>query len=97
MTDHAIVITGLIAGTAAIRGVGYLIGSRLPSKGPWAVGLNALPGCMIAALLAITLAPAGLPEWGAALVSLGVALWSRSLPLTMAIGVATIALLNFIL
>ncbi|WP_159966307.1 AzlD family protein [Profundibacterium mesophilum] len=96
MNEHLVVISGLAVGTFAIRLGGYLLGARIPSSGPWARALRALPGCLIAALLSIILVQAGPPEWSAAALSLVVALGSRSLPLTMLTGVAAVWLLRSI-
>lgn len=94
MDEHLVVIAGLALGTFAIRFAGYLLGARIPSGGPWARVLQALPGCLIAALLAVILVQAGSAEWAAAAVSLAVALASRSLPLTMLAGVGAVWLLR---
>ncbi len=94
MGEHLVVIVGLAFGTFAMRFGGYLLGARIPSSGPWARALQALPGCLIAALLAVILAQAGPAEWGAAVLSLAAALLSRSLPLTMLAGVSVVWLLR---
>ncbi len=94
MDEQAVTIVGLALGTFAIRLGGYLLGARMPATGPWERVLRALPGCLIAALLATILVQAGPAEWGAAAVSLAVALLSRSLPLTMVAGVAAVYLLR---
>ena len=94
MGEHLPVIAGLALGTFAIRFGGYLLGSAIPSRGPWAHALGALPGCLIAALLAVILVQVGPAEWGAATLALAVALGSRSLPLTMLAGVGAVWLLR---
>lgn len=94
MDEHFVVITGLALGTFAIRFGGYLLGAGIPASGPWAQALQALPGCLIAALLAVILVQAGPAEWTAATVALAAALLSRSLPLTMLAGVAAVWLLR---
>ncbi|PLX36596.1 MAG: AzlD domain-containing protein [Hyphomicrobiales bacterium] len=94
MDDHTLLIAGLAAGTYAIRLGGYLLGSALPSEGPTASALSALPGSLIAALLTVIVVQAGPAEWGAAAISLAVALWTRSLPITMLVGVAAVWLLR---
>ena len=94
MVEYLPVIGGLALGTFAIRTMGYLLGSTIPSRGPWANALKALPGCLIAALLSVILVQAGPAEWGAALLSLAVALGSRNLPLTMLVGVGAAWLLR---
>ncbi|WP_026381100.1 AzlD family protein [Afifella pfennigii] len=90
MTDHWLLIAGLAAGTFAIRFGGFLLGSTVPASGPWARALKALPGCLICALLAVILVQGGPAEWFAAAISLGVALATRSLPLTMLAGIASV-------
>ncbi|QFT61763.1 AzlD family protein [Roseivivax sp. THAF30] len=94
MNEQAIVIGGLALGTFAIRLGGYLLGASIPESGPWARALQALPGCLIAALLAVILVQAEPAEWTAASVALAVALLSRSLPLTMLAGVGSVWLLR---
>ncbi|MEO0729081.1 MAG: AzlD domain-containing protein [Pseudomonadota bacterium] len=83
-------ISVLAMATFAIRLTGALVGQRLPNHGPWARGLNALPGCLILSLIVAIVARGGPPEWIAAAASLGVAVATRSLPLTMAAGVLTV-------
>ena len=84
------VIAALAIGTFAIRLSGALLGQRLPSAGPWARALSALPGCLILAFVAASLAQGGPREWAAGALAAGVAIATRSLPLTMIIGVAAI-------
>lgn len=95
MNDIAIVTLGLAAATLLIRLSGVWIGHRLPQTGPVARGLNALPGCLIIALVATLLMSGGPAEWIAGAIAAVTALATRSLPLTMATGIATVALLRF--
>ncbi|WP_116133062.1 AzlD family protein [Tropicimonas sp. IMCC34043] len=101
MAEPGGVSAGLIAALAlatfAIRLGGYLLGARLPVDGPWARGFAALPGCLIASLLSVLLLQGGPAEWGAAAVAAGVAMASRSLPLTMVAGIAAICALRLVL
>jgi len=90
MADPLLVTLGLSVGTFAIRLGGYLLGSALPATGPWARGLNALPGCLIAALLAVLLVQAGPAEWAAAALAAVIAMLTRSLPLTMLVGIGAV-------
>lgn len=90
MIEQGLVIAGLAAGTFAIRLAGYLLGSALPEAGFWARGLNALPGCLISALLAVLLIQGGPAEWAAAALCLVVAAGTRSLPLTMLAGIGAV-------
>ena len=94
MTDVWGVILGLAVATFAVRLGGHVLGQNLPVHGPWARGLQALPGCLILSLVTYLLLQGGPQEWDAGSVALGVALISRNLPLTMAAGVAAIVLLR---
>lgn len=90
MTETTAVILALAVGTLAVRLLGVAIGRRLPSEGAWARALNALPGCLIVSLVSVILASGGRQEWIAGCVALGVAIPTRSLPLTMIMGIAAI-------
>ncbi|OBY25768.1 AzlD family protein [Leisingera sp. JC1] len=94
MTETWTLILGLAAATFAVRLSGYLLGRRLPDHGPWARGLQALPGCLILSLVTYLLMQGGPQEWMAGAAALVVAMFSRSLPLTMAAGIAVICLLR---
>jgi uncharacterized membrane protein len=97
MTDSATawtVILGLMAGTFAIRLGGAILGQRIPTHGFLARALKALPGCLIVSLVTVSLASGGPREWLAAVIAGGVALVSRNLLLTMAVGIAAIWLLR---
>ena len=76
--------------TFSLRLSGALLGRRIPTQGAWARTTRALPGCLIVSLVAASLVSGGVREWIAGLVSALVALATRSLPLTMAIGIAAI-------
>jgi uncharacterized membrane protein len=52
--------------------------------------LNALPGCLLVSLVAVALLSGGPKEWAAAVIALAVAIVTKSLPLTMAVGIASI-------
>ncbi|WP_120500556.1 AzlD family protein [Roseovarius sp. EL26] len=97
MADQWFVILGLAIGTYAIRLGGYVLGARLPTSGAWARAFNALPGCLIAALMTVTLAQGGPAEWGAAGLALIIALLTRNLPLTMLTGIVAICSLRAIM
>lgn len=94
MTESWVLIFGLAAATFAIRLSGYLLGQRLPERGPWARGLQALPGCLILSLVTYLMMQGGPQEWTAGAIALTVALTSRNLPLTMAVGIAAIYLMR---
>jgi len=94
MNDIWWVISGLALATFAIRMSGVLLGEKLPTTGPWARGLRALPGCLIASLVTVLLLSGGSAEWIAGVIALGVAIVSRSLPVTMIAGIGAIYLLR---
>jgi len=94
MTDIWIVITLLAIATFSIRLGGVLLGQKLPVTGPWARGLNALPGCLIIALVSVLVLSGGPHEWIAGAVALVVTLVTRNLPLTMTAGILCIFLLR---
>lgn len=94
MTESWVLIFGLAAATFAIRLTGYLLGQRLPEHGPWARGLQALPGCLILSLVTYLMMLGGPQEWVAGIIALAVAITSRNLPLTMAAGIAAIYLMR---
>lgn len=94
MTDLWIVIFGLAAVTFAARLGGILVGQRLPATGGWARALNALPGTLIVALVAGQLMQGGPAEWVAGALATVTAVATRSLVLTMAIGIVAVYLLR---
>ena len=94
MSDAWTIIAVLAAATFAIRLAGALLGQRLPARGPLARALQALPGCLIVAMVTLSLQSGGPKEWMAAVLAAGAALLTRSLPLTMATGIAAIWLLR---
>ncbi|MCP4382802.1 MAG: AzlD domain-containing protein [Hyphomicrobiales bacterium] len=94
MDDTWIVIVGLAAATFSVRLGGVLLGARLPQTGPWARALQALPGSLIVALVTMLMLSAGPDGWLAGAISLGVAVATRNLPLTMLAGIAAIYVLR---
>jgi len=94
MNDTWLVIVFLAVATFSIRLGGILLGQKLPHTGPWARALNALPGCLIIALVSMLIFSGGLHEWIAGTVALLAALFTRNLPLTMFAGIVTIFLLR---
>ncbi|WP_027235710.1 AzlD family protein [Leisingera caerulea] len=94
MTETWLLIFALAAATFTVRLSGYLLGRRVPEHGPWARGLQALPGCLILSLVTYLLMQGGPLEWAAGAASLTIALATRSLPLAMAGGIAAICLLR---
>jgi uncharacterized membrane protein len=94
MTDQWLLIAGLAIGTFSIRFGGYLLGSKLPTTGAWATAFTVLPGCLLSALLAVIIVQGSSVEWIAAGIAFGVAILSRNLVLTMAIGILSVWLLR---
>jgi uncharacterized membrane protein len=90
MTEPWWVIVGLSIATFAIRLMGILLGQRLPRGGGWASALNALPGCLLISLVSVALLSGGPREWAAAVVATAAAMLTGSLPLTMAVGIASV-------
>lgn len=90
MNETWFVIIVLAVATFSIRLGGILLGQRLPTTGPWARALNALPGCLIISLVSVLVLSGGVNEWIAGGVSLLVALVTRNLPLTMVAGILVI-------
>ena len=90
MTDAWLVIAGLTIATFTLRLSGILLGQRIPREGAWARALNALPGCLLVSLVSVALVSGGPKEWVAAAVAVVAANLTGSLPLTMAVGIASI-------
>jgi uncharacterized membrane protein len=94
MTEPWLVIGGLMTATFAIRLSGILLGQRIPRDGRWPRALNALPGCLLVSLVLVQVLSGGPREWIAAVVALAAAILTKNLPLTMAVGIASIWLLR---
>ena len=94
MDDIWLIILGLAVATFGIRITGVLLGARLPQSGAWARTLQALPGSLIVALVSVSLLSGGPNEWIAGAMAALVAVISRSLLATMAVGIAAIWLLR---
>lgn len=94
MSDTWIVIVVLAVATFSIRLGGVLLGQKLPTTGPWARALNALPGCLIISLVSVLLLSGGYNEWIAGAIALAVAWFTKNLPLTMVAGIAAIYILR---
>ena len=95
MDDTWLVILGLAAATFNIRMAGVMLGARLPQTGAWARALLALPGCLIVALVSVSLLSGGTNEWIAGAIAAAVAILSRSLLATMAVGIVAIWFLRY--
>ncbi len=94
MSDPWIVIAGLAVATFAIRLSGVFLGQSLPQDGRWARALTALPGCLIVALVSVSLLSGGPREWLAGAVAALTAITTRNLPATMAAGILAIWVLR---
>lgn len=90
MDEHWLMIAALAAGTFAIRFAGARLGQTIPTHGPLARALDALPGCLIVALVATSMLSEGWREWIAGAVAAAAAVVTRSVPATMAVGIAAI-------
>ena len=94
--DVILLIGGLAVATFAIRSLGLVAGNVFhASRFAWV--LRDLPGILIVALVASSLADMPLAGWLAAAVALGVAVFSNHVILTMIGGLAAFALLQTIL
>ena len=90
MSEPLLLTLLLAAATFSTRYLGVVLGQHLPERGPWTRALNALPGCLILSLVTVMLAGGGPNEWIGAAVAVGFAAWTRSLPLTMIAGIASV-------
>lgn len=97
MPETWILVAGLAVGTFVIRLGGLLLGARLPATGGWARAFQAMPGCLIAALLTVILMRGTLAEWLAAGAALAIAVPTRSLALTMLAGIVTVTVARALL
>lgn len=90
MSDPLLLTGALGVATFSTRYLGVVLGRHIPDTGPWTRALNALPGCLIVSLVTVMLAGGSMNELVGASVALGVALATRSLPLTMVAGVGAV-------
>ena len=90
MDERWLMIGALAAGTFAIRFAGAWAGQAIPSHGRLARALDALPGCLIVALVATSMLSGGWREWTAGAIAAAAAVVTRSVPATMAVGIAAI-------
>ncbi|RBP14405.1 putative membrane protein [Roseiarcus fermentans] len=90
MDEHWLLIAALAAGTLSIRLAGAWAGQAIPAHGPLARALDALPGCLIVALVATSMLTGGWREWAAGAIAAAAAVATRSVPATMAVGIAAI-------
>lgn len=97
MSDIWITLFGLGLASFVIRLGGFLLAGRLPQTGRWARGMEALPGCLIMALVTLMMVRGGVVEWAAGVMVLLVAAKSRNLLLSMLTGMMAVALLRLVL
>ncbi len=90
MDEGWTLIGALAAGTFVIRFAGARLGQAIPTEGATARALNALPGCLIVSLVAVSMLTGGWREWAAGAFALAVAAVARNVPVTMAFGIAAI-------
>lgn len=94
--DVILLIVGLAVATYAIRALGLVTGNFFQqSRFAWV--LQELPGILIVALVASSLATMSPTGWIAAAVALGIAIYSNHVVLTMIGGVAAFALVQTVL
>ena len=91
-TEALVAILAMAAVTWLCRAGGLLLASRLPPQGRIARGLQQLPGCVLAALVAPAIASGGPAEALAAGATAFTMVATRSLPLAMAAGVVTVCM-----
>ena len=80
MDEGWTLIGALAAGTFAIRFAGARLGQSIPTHGATARALNALPGCLIVSLVAVSMLTGGWREWTAGALALAVAAVAAASP-----------------
>lgn len=96
-TEIWLTILGLAITSYSIRIGGYLLAVRLPQEGGWARGMEALPGCLIIALVALMMLNGGVIEWVAGGTVFLVAAKTRNLPISMLAGMVIVAALRVLM
>ena len=86
--DQWLLVGTLAAGTFALRLCGYLVGDAIADRPRLRRVLDDLPGCLVVALVASSLATQGWTAWAAAGVALAVAIWTNAVLATMGAGLA---------
>ncbi|WP_216825807.1 AzlD family protein [Ruegeria sp. EL01] len=92
-TEIWLTILGLAIASYSIRLGGYLLAVRLPQKGGWTRGMEALPGCLIVALVALMMLNGGAIEWVAG-GTVSCRRKTRNLPISMLAGMIIVAALR---
>ncbi len=85
-----ILIFALAASTYSVRLIGLFAGQSITQNPRLKKILEDLPGCLLIALIATSLANANLIVWIAALISTAVAMFSNHVILTMILGFAVL-------
>ncbi|WP_373083964.1 AzlD domain-containing protein [Sneathiella sp.] len=88
--DHWLLIAGLAVGAYGLRLAGLIGGQAILRHERLATLLDDLPGCLIVALVATSLADASATLWIAAAFALVVAILSNNVVVTMALGFAAV-------
>ena len=96
-TEIWLTILGLAVASYTIRLGGYLLAVSLPQGGSWARGMEALPGCLIVALVALMMLNGGVIEWVAGGTVFFVAAKTRNLPVSMLAGLVIVAALRVLM
>lgn len=94
-TMTLIAIAAMACVTWACRASGLLVAGSLPRQGRMGQMLAALPGCVMAALVAPEVAHGGATGWLAGGATVLAMLTTRSLPVAMTVGVTAAALLRW--
>ena len=84
-----ILIVALAIGTYGIRYIGLLAGDAIERRPALRAVLHALPGCLVVALVASSLAGEAPVVWLAAAAALGVVTWANHVVTTMLVGILT--------
>lgn len=94
--DALLTIGGMAAVTYVLRAGGLLLGDRLPTSGPWARAMGALPGAVLVAVIVPAVASAGWLGVAAGAVTTAVVIKTNNLVLAMVTGVLAMALLRLL-
>ena len=86
--DHWLLILCLAVGAYGLHLAGLIGGQAIIRNARLKTLLDDLPGCLIVALVAASLANSDLTVWLAALFALAVAILSNNVVITMALGFA---------
>ncbi|WP_261566572.1 AzlD domain-containing protein [Frankia gtarii] len=90
--EAVLAVVGMALITYSLRVGGLLAADWLPSGGPWARAIGALPGAVLVAVVAPAVIAQGWAGVLAGVATAGVAYRTRNLLASMAVGVALIVL-----